>query len=196
MKGYKFKGWVHKNIIRHPKMFFLLIPIFMLVRGHTSEAVPIVLRQEQPTPNSNGGETETRTMLNIIWGCFSTMFICTWVSVHPNVPPQPREACGWKSLLRRLRLVFWALIAPELVLAWSAKQWFVAGSIADMYNDKKGGIKNPLIMQPALTPTHLEGMKTEGTWNMISSAMKDFLRGKEGSKTNGIHFVYPYLEAH
>ncbi len=34
--------------------------------------------------------------------------------------------------------MFWALVAPELVLAWSAKQWYVAGKIADTYNRKKG----------------------------------------------------------
>jgi hypothetical protein len=36
--------------------------------------------------------------------------------------------------------MFWALIAPELVLVWSAKQWYVAGKIADRYNEKKGDI--------------------------------------------------------
>ncbi len=31
--------------------------------------------------------------------------------------------------------MFWALVAPELVLAW-----YVAGKIADSYNDKKGEV--------------------------------------------------------
>ena len=41
--------------------------------------------------------------------------------------------------------MFWALVAPELVLAWSAKQWYVAGKIAKTYNrSKKGEIKRIL----------------------------------------------------
>jgi hypothetical protein len=39
--------------------------------------------------------------------------------------------------------MFWALAAPELVLAWSAKQWYVAGKIADTYNNEKGEIDKP-----------------------------------------------------
>jgi len=42
--------------------------------------------------------------------------------------------------MRRLRLMFWALVIPELVLVWSAKQWYTAGKIADNYNSKKGRI--------------------------------------------------------
>lgn len=41
--------------------------------------------------------------------------------------------------------MFWALVAPELVLAWSAKQWYVAGKIAETYNkNRKGEIKKNL----------------------------------------------------
>ena len=27
-----------------------------------------------------------RTRFNIIWTCVSTIFICTWVAIHPNIP--------------------------------------------------------------------------------------------------------------
>jgi sulfite reductase beta subunit-like hemoprotein len=33
--------------------------------------------------------------------------------------------------------MFWALVIPELMLAWSAKQWWMAGEIADTYNREK-----------------------------------------------------------
>ncbi|KAJ7219854.1 hypothetical protein C8J57DRAFT_1095103 [Mycena rebaudengoi] len=28
-----------------------------------------------------------RKLFDIVWGCLVTIFACTWVSVHPNVPP-------------------------------------------------------------------------------------------------------------
>ncbi|KAJ7201104.1 hypothetical protein GGX14DRAFT_524653 [Mycena pura] len=61
-----------------------------------------------------------RTLQNIVWGCFTTIFACTWVSVHPNVPP-PRQ--GWLALVwRRLNLMSIAIVAPELMVGLAARQ--------------------------------------------------------------------------
>ena len=30
--------------------------------------------------------------------------------------------------------MFWAIVAPELVLAWAVRQWFAAREIKDIYN--------------------------------------------------------------
>ncbi|KAJ7151324.1 hypothetical protein C8R43DRAFT_1190751 [Mycena crocata] len=56
---------------------------------------------------------DCRKLFDIIWGCLATIFACTWVSVHPNVPPpnQARLALFW----RRLRMMLVAVIAPELM---------------------------------------------------------------------------------
>ncbi|KAJ6565537.1 hypothetical protein DFH09DRAFT_1473634 [Mycena vulgaris] len=65
-----------------------------------------------------------RRLFDIIWGCLTTIFACTWVSVHPNVPPPDQ---GWLALLwRRLRMMFIAVIAPELMVGFAARQLFVA----------------------------------------------------------------------
>ena len=80
-----------------------------------------------------------RSMFNIVWGCLSTTFICAWVSVHPNIPPPKYEEYGWKSLSRRLWLMFWTLVTPELVLLWSFRQWMAAGKIARIYNERNSG---------------------------------------------------------
>ncbi|KAJ7918655.1 hypothetical protein B0H13DRAFT_1869242 [Mycena leptocephala] len=65
-----------------------------------------------------------RRLFDILWGCLSTIFACTWVSVHPNVPP-PNQT--WLSLLgRRLRLMLVAVIAPELMVGFAARQFFAA----------------------------------------------------------------------
>ena len=101
--------------------------------------LPLLESNASSVPAPDEGP-ETRTMFEIIWGCVTTTFVCTWVSVHPNVPPRTTEEYGWKYLMRRLRLMFWALVAPELVLVWSAKQWYAAGKIADHYNEERGEI--------------------------------------------------------
>lgn len=80
--------------------------------------------------------------------------------------------------------MFWALVAPELVLVWSAKQWFVAGKIADFYNAKKGEIN---ITNTSLkAQIFLRGMRTQGLGEGISSYVKNTFRGKEDAETQGI----------
>ncbi|KAJ7769056.1 hypothetical protein B0H14DRAFT_2259724, partial [Mycena olivaceomarginata] len=65
-----------------------------------------------------------RKLFDIVWGCLATIFACTWVSVHPNVPP-PRQS--WLALLwRRLKMMLLAVLAPELIVAFAARQSLVA----------------------------------------------------------------------
>ena len=61
-----------------------------------------------------------RTVSGILWNCFVTISLCTWTSVHPNIPgPGEKE---WKVTYRRIELMLWALLAPELILLWSLGQ--------------------------------------------------------------------------
>lgn len=76
---------------------------------------------------------QSRTVLDIIWSCLSTIFICIWVSVHPNVP-QP----GWnlaRQFCERLILALLALLAPEAIFVWAFRQWLVARLIAEECRD-------------------------------------------------------------
>ncbi|KAF8515238.1 hypothetical protein BU17DRAFT_51927 [Hysterangium stoloniferum] len=64
---------------------------------------------------------DQRTVWDIIWSCLATIIACSWVSVHPNIP-EPDEA--WCTvMLRRMELMFWAIIAPEMVIYWAVRQW-------------------------------------------------------------------------
>ncbi|KAJ7201092.1 hypothetical protein GGX14DRAFT_659063, partial [Mycena pura] len=71
--------------------------------------------------------------------CLTTIFACTWVSVHPNVPPpdpNPPDSFWPKlkwwiivttgPLWRRLKLMLIAVIAPELMVGFAARQFMVA----------------------------------------------------------------------
>jgi hypothetical protein len=72
-----------------------------------------------------------RTLWNIVWSCLSTIFLCTWVSVHPNIPGPDEERP--KITLRRVGIMFAALIAPELVIAWAMRQRALAHELAEKH---------------------------------------------------------------
>jgi len=76
-----------------------------------------------------------RSLYKIIWSCVATTIICAWVSVHPNVPPSGY----WKGLSRRVKMMIWTIIAPELILAWAVRQWFAAWEIRDTVNGSEEG---------------------------------------------------------
>ncbi|KAJ3570429.1 hypothetical protein NP233_g4405 [Leucocoprinus birnbaumii] len=79
-----------------------------------------------------------RTMQQIILSCLATIFACTWVSLHPNVPDP--DNTGWENFSMRLRTVFWAIIGPEFVTIWAFRQRIGAAEHAEDYN-KKFGLK-------------------------------------------------------
>ena len=98
--------------------------------------------------NSCADVTHTRTIWNIIWSCLATIFSCTWVAVHPNMPcPKQREATRKNRFQRwirnpllsfaehRLPLFICALLVPEYVLGWAIRQYLRAREIA---RDNKG----------------------------------------------------------
>ncbi|KAF7288917.1 hypothetical protein MIND_01407900 [Mycena indigotica] len=87
-----------------------------------------------------------RRLFDIVWGCLATIFLCIWVSVHPNIPPptaaRPERGAGfWRRakwqlvttngpLLQRVKLMAAALIAPEIIVGMAAKQAIMAQSFA------------------------------------------------------------------
>ena len=76
----------------------------------------------------------TRSLLNVIWSCLTTIFLCTWVSIHPNLPP-PKEN-RFPAILRQLHIMSWALFAPEMILMWSVRQWRFARIASRMYKGR------------------------------------------------------------
>src|SRR5258707_11379726 len=68
-----------------------------------------------------------RSLYKIVWSCVLMTIICAWVSVHPNVPPSGY----WKGLWRRVKMMIWTIIAPELILALAVRKCFGALAISD-----------------------------------------------------------------
>uniref|UniRef100_A0A8H7YBI4 Uncharacterized protein n=2 Tax=Psilocybe cubensis TaxID=181762 RepID=A0A8H7YBI4_PSICU len=77
---------------------------------------------------------DTRSVLDIIWSCLGTIFLCTWVAIHPNLPSA--EGFAYRALFGRLKLMFTALIAPEIVVFLSVRQWLAAREISRQHKDQ------------------------------------------------------------
>ena len=107
-------------------MLIIVLAIHCLARqGVQALPIPTI---DQPTPSSCNDPYHCRTTWNIVWSCWVTIFACTWVAVHPNIP-DPHDK--WFMIaLRRLQLVVMALIAPELLVVWAMRQWLAARRIA------------------------------------------------------------------
>ena len=67
-----------------------------------------------------------------------TIFSCTWVAVHPNVPCPKNQNPVISFVGHRLPLFICALLVPEYVLAWAIRQFLRAREIA---NRDKGEFK-------------------------------------------------------
>ena len=53
--------------------------------------------------------------------------------------PGPDEG-AWKIALRRLELMFWSLICPEMIICWACRQWLAARKLRDEYGGALFGI--------------------------------------------------------
>lgn len=115
----------------------MLFLSFLLFLFRYSQALPTVYGDDRDfsnytSPSDAMTPSGKRTLFGIVWSCVLTVMICAWTSVHPNIPPTTRGIAFWK----RIGMMFWALIAPELILAWAVRQWYAAYHIKDQYNLK------------------------------------------------------------
>ena len=75
----------------------------------------------------------TTSIWAITWSCWSTIFACTWIAVHPNIPGP--EDSQWSLLRKRMAIMGCALIAPEYVLGWAARQYWAARYLAKQHQE-------------------------------------------------------------
>ncbi|KAJ6449541.1 hypothetical protein C8R45DRAFT_1084201 [Mycena sanguinolenta] len=102
-------------------MLFILISVHLLSQ-HSIAAPLLHPPNARATTDSCTDINSCRTLFSIVWGCLATIFACTWVSVHPNVPPPglSRLQLFW----RRLKMMLIAIIAPEIMVGFAARQFF------------------------------------------------------------------------
>ena len=97
-------------------------------------------------------EPDGRGTWSILWSCLATIFICTWSVLHMDVPTYHGQSF---LFLRRLKRMFIAVVAPEVLLYASAESFFHARSLLKELNQRGG---------QDWTVTHTQFACTDGFW--------------------------------
>ena len=126
----------------------LVLTLVYLFHSLQSHALPLLAESSGPSHAATVLNTpacicpaDQRSILDILWSCLATIFACSWVSIHPNIPA-PNES-SWRILLRRLELMFWALFSPEMIITWAFRQWSGSRHLEKLY---KGEPSNFIII--------------------------------------------------
>ncbi|PBK80284.1 hypothetical protein ARMGADRAFT_1098483, partial [Armillaria gallica] len=70
---------------------------------------------------------DLRTVSSIVWSCLATIFACTSLAVHPNVPGRNITTKGAIShVVERAKIMAVAILAPEVIVGWAVEQCIVA----------------------------------------------------------------------
>ena len=116
----------------------LVLTLAYLFYGFQTHAAPLTSLLTESSSNATVLSTpvcicpaDQRSIWDILWSCLATIFACSWVSVHPNIPG-PNESSR-RVFLRRLELMFWAVVNPEMLITWALRQWSSARRLEKLY---------------------------------------------------------------
>ena len=117
-------------------MLLLLTLVYVLhsFQTHAAPLTSLLAVESRDTVLSTAAcicPIDQRTIWDILWSCLATIFACSWVSVHPNIPA-PNESSR-RIFLRRLELMFWAVVSPEMIIYWALRQWLGARDLKKTY---------------------------------------------------------------
>lgn len=74
-----------------------------------------------------------RGTVDLLWSCSLVIFTGIWTVLHLNIP-SPSEN-GWKILIRKVRWGILAILAPDILVYFSALQWHRAkASVSQMHS--------------------------------------------------------------
>ena len=72
-----------------------------------------------------------RGTIDILWTSLFTIFLCTWTSLHLNVPSEKEH--DWQQYTRKFRWMVQAVMAPEFVVAFATGQKVEAKRSVEMW---------------------------------------------------------------
>ncbi|SJL18586.1 uncharacterized protein ARMOST_22183 [Armillaria ostoyae] len=105
---------MHKN-------FVVILILLFVTRTFGAQTSP---DDDKGVPACIGDQ---RTVLRIVWSCLATIFACTWLAVHPNVPGRNITTKGAISCaIERAKIMAITILAPEVIVAWATEQFIVA----------------------------------------------------------------------
>ena len=79
-------------------------------------------------------ESPGRGTLGLIFSCLSTIFLCTWVVIHPRVYNRPLL-----RVLHKVSLFLKAIIAPEFIAVEGLQEWNQAQNMVKNCAESTGG---------------------------------------------------------
>ncbi|PBK80272.1 hypothetical protein ARMGADRAFT_1020976 [Armillaria gallica] len=101
--------------------FVIILILLFVTRACGAQTSP---DNDKGVPACNGDQ---RTVWNITWSCLSTIFACTWLAVHPNVPGRNITTKGAISCaIEKVKIMAITILAPEVIVGWAAEQFTVA----------------------------------------------------------------------
>jgi len=118
-------------------IFLVLLYLFCFSGPSNTLAFPTNLRPSEIFPRTQSifihddDRFDTRSIYNILWSCLSTIFACTWITVHPNIPA-PGDS-QWAVLRRRLAIMGYFLLTPEFIILWAVRQHYGARYLTTKY---------------------------------------------------------------
>ena len=89
------------------------------------------------------GESKQRSTFGILSICFSTLIICTWSTLHFNVPVKRYSAI--RRFVFQVSWMIFALLAPEVLLYLAIHEWIKADRLL-----KKVLMFHPHLAKPGL----------------------------------------------
>ena len=127
--------------------------LFAMWVSHAQAGNGTILHGWVPEPDGRG-------TWSILWSCLVTIFICTWSALHLEVPASQQH--DWASLLmvRKVKWMLLAAIAPEYILWTSANDFFLARRIVQRLAAKQVQSQG----QQKWTMTHVLFACTGGFW--------------------------------
>jgi hypothetical protein len=124
-------------------IFLVLVYLCCFSESWNALALPTDLRPSEIFPRNqsifirNGDRFDTRSIYNILWSCLSTIFACTWITIHPNIPA-PGDS-QWAVLRRRVAIMGYFLLTPEFIIMWAARQHYGARYLTTKHEKKHTG---------------------------------------------------------
>jgi len=112
-------------------IFYFLVLHGTVLAGPLPQVHPISETPLYPREIIYPNKFSQRSEWNIVWSCFVTIFSCSWVAIHLNIPA-PSDSSK-KIFFRRLLMMFYMLIMPEYVIIWAERQWYAARDIANKH---------------------------------------------------------------
>ncbi|KAF8647152.1 hypothetical protein AX16_006983 [Volvariella volvacea WC 439] len=64
--------------------------------------------------------SKIRSTWELVWNCLGTIFVCTYVAIHPNMPDP--NSSKRRRLWEKVKMSVYALLAPEVVIVMALRQ--------------------------------------------------------------------------